>query len=245
MNHSGNDILSNEVCNANVITVRPIPKSRVQLFELERIVEWFLGQPRYIDVKKRGQNEFISFEEVVRFRIWVPNKSVYSWSIYSEEREFEIDPENTALTQDIVIRHGFWDRYADASLLVAQKKSGQGGPEWPNLKLHNTYVANYKAAVLGKYLKALDASVRQGICLKPRGKSKKTEWGDFEVMRLFNWGQVHAIWATPVKKNREIEGVFLEIEKELNNIISQPDLDFVEEMRLEYGYPPDLVKLLE
>lgn len=226
----GNAVRIREVCH---------PTIPLTLVRYEAISDYYTEEPKLISVKPTKVDDFAIFEQVFRLRIWVPNEKTYSWCIYSEEREWMASKESPC---GIIVRHVVWDRKKDLASVKRVKDKREGLlKKWPTITTNNVFLSQGLSSQLIKDLKELDNALTKGILLRRRKRDEgKPEWGDFEIMRLYDWGQVHATWS-PIMTNSHIECYTKNLSRQLELYITGNSAT-VYQMDLDYSYPTEIAK---
>ena len=80
----------------------------------------------------------------------------------------------------------------------------------------------------------MDDLMKCGILLSFRENSKESfKWSDIEVLRKFNWGQIHNTWS-PIVVNTEIETFLKSMDIYLNQLTEKPQ-EKIYQMDLDYS----------
>jgi hypothetical protein len=224
--------------NINTVSLSIIPLAMLQL---ENLADFLTEEPAHIRIKINEKDSYHSFEQVLRIRIWLPNQRTYSWCIYSEEREWSLEEGNAG---GLIIRYADWDRSFDMQKVRNKKKDKQEKKnEWPTLDLLNLYFNPKNSLELLKRLYEVDNCLFNGVKLRKRESSEaKPDWNDLEVMRRFNWGQIHNTWS-PYMVNEEIENIVITLDEELN-LFRKKNPDNIFQMDLDYSFPIEIKKAL-
>ncbi len=227
--------------NAENIKEVCCPTLPLILVRYESISEYYSQEPLLINIRPTELDDFITFEQVLRLRIWVPNEKINSWCIYSKEREWEV---TRKLAKGIIIRHVVWDRKNDMAKAKENIENRQSLlNNWPTIKINNFYITPEISLELANDLKELDKFLVKGIKLRRRKSGEdKPEWGDFEILRLFDWGQVHATWG-PTISNSNIEDYVKNLDKKLELYLSASHVT-IYQMDLDYSYPTEIHKAI-
>lgn len=169
-------------------------------------------EPLQIGVQLYERGELYEFEQVLRIRKWIPNEKLYSWSIYSEGRDFSRSDDSAG---GIVMRLARWDKRYDIESLKTgdEKRREQLLNAVGSLQTENIYLGADQCNTIVQQFSSLDALMNNGCLLTQRSPTDaKPDRSDFEIARRFNWGQVHITWSSQ-KINREIEEQVDRLEK--------------------------------
>jgi|GEM_PF-1672277 len=223
--------------NAQKIDEICSPSLRLALLRYEVIADYYTQEPNRILIKKKEEDKNKAFEQVLRFRIRIPNKSAYSWSLYSENRDWSDEKDNI---NGLIIRYAMWNRHKDMNRVKSSEKSGMLLDNWPDITTKNIYFESDYVSELKKLLIDFDKIIEKGISLDKRNPEERANpgWYDMEVMRLFDWGQVHTTWSQPME-NKEIEGHVRIFENALEQLIAKP-ISEVHQIILDYNILPDI-----
>ena len=231
----GNSQIINDVC---------LPVIPLIMLRYEQISNFYTEEPGFIRIKVTENDDYHLFEQVLRFRIWVPNQETNSWCIYSEDRGW-LNEEGSI--GGLVIRHAVWNRAYDTQKAqeAVERKNERNKflNNWPTLELKNIYLNSKIASELIMFLKEIDKMLFEGIKLKKRREAEECPiWGDLEVMRLFDWGQVKSTWC-PDMVNKDMESYVIKFDKQLKKYIKNIT-GSVYRMDLDYSIPLELLKAL-
>lgn len=166
--------------------------------------------------------------------IWNDMERNCSWSLYSGDRE---NLDNIILRRvlwnskkdgETVKEHLIWDSQNGREVMrkSIEERRKMDMPTEPSITIHNQYIAYPHSDPVLQLVKELDAEIGNGFVLY-ENECERGEWNNLEVMRLYNWGQVHMTWC-PEKTNGRVEqsikkfvsGVNALIEKECEDIFS-------------------------
>ncbi|MDA8226863.1 MAG: hypothetical protein M0T74_04025 [Desulfitobacterium hafniense] len=226
---NGNAEYVNEVC-------RPIP---FEMLRLQSIADFYTEEPPIISIRLKENDKRYDFEQVLRIRIWKPNQQTISWSVYSEDREWDL--EDGQGIGGIVIRRVVWDRAKDTNRIKTLQ--GKLINEWPNLSIQNIYLNPIISTPLVSDIKVLDIILGKGISFEQRNKlGEGHEWDEYEIRRVFDWGSVQAIWH-PFMQNFELQNLINNLIKVLDEYLEK-STEIVFKMDLDYSIPTQLWKML-
>lgn len=217
--------------NANFIVEQKQSECKLTMLKYENTFDFYSEEPSSILIKKENNKEWIA-NAILRIRIWHRKNQSYSWSVYANDRhEFN----------KIVIRKVVWDMDKDIenARVCANKDKKKLLILWPFITTFNKFISACEAANVIEMIKNLDSTIEKGIILY-ENKNPTWEWRDIEVFRLYDWGQVHAIWNTN-KKNEEIEKKVKKLISILNLLIEKTH-DNIYSMSLNYSINPEKYK---
>lgn len=218
--------------NANFIVEQKQLECKLTMLKYENTFDFYSEEPSSILIKKENNNEEWIGTSILRIRIWNRKNQSCSWSVYANDRhEFN----------RIVIRKVVWDMDKDIenAKVYAKKDKKELLILWPFITTFNKFIFTSEAENVIEMIKNFDSTIEKGIILY-ENKNPTWEWRDIEVLRLYDWGQVHAIWNTN-KKNEEIEE---KIKKLISifNLFIEKTYDNVHSMSLNYSINPEEYK---
>lgn len=240
MNFDENNTKPVETGNSKIINEITSSILPLTLLRYESIAEFYTEEPMQIFVKLSENDEVTVLEQVFRLRMWITNTKIFSWSIYCNEREFS----NTD-SSGLVLRHAVWDRWFDTKRMKEASKTDNEKllNSWPSIKLRNIYFSRHNITSLSKLVSKVDSLVSNGIVLKKRkADSSQPVWKDLEIMRRYDWGQVHSTWS-PFMENHTIEKNLFSLCEEFEKQINLGN-DSIYKMSLDYNYPTNDYKSL-
>lgn len=226
--------------NVKFINKLCLPITPLTLLRYEAVSDFYSEEPRNIKLKKFDNDNVLIFEQVLRFRYWIPNEKTFSWIIYSNSREW-INEDGA--TDGLILRHVIWERNVDIKKVREIKKLGKKElvNNWPQLKATNIYINSEIANKLIDILVKGDKIISQGIILKERDStSNRPIWRDMEYRRLFDWGNIQALWSQSME-NVELEKYCFLLNQHLERY-TYKKLEEVYQMDLDFIYPPDSYK---
>lgn len=229
--------------NAQIIEDVCLPIHQLALLRYEAISDFYTEEPQSIDIRIEKDREYVTFEQILRVRTWVPNKKTHSWCVYSEDRELTERDNNTC---GLLIRQVTWDREKDLNKFKnADKETYKKLLEsWPTLKIRNTYLEPQLCNEIEKIIRKFDEILQNGIALEERSNISSTpSWKNMELLRLFDWGKVHTTWS-PSKENKVIESYILLLEKIFSESLDFATDEAIHQVNLDYSCPPIIWKAL-
>jgi len=228
----GNAQVINEVC----LPITPF----LTLLRYEAIANYYSEEPQHIYLKICESDKRCLFEQVFRLRVRIPNQMAYAWIIYSNSREWLNENGDT---KGLIIRNVIWERSVDSEKVKKISKSDKGVllTNWPELQLNNIYLNPQLSTKLIDTLLKGDNIMSRGIVLEERAsEAEQPEWYEIEIRRLFDWGNVQALWS-PDMENKDLERYSFLLNKQLKTYINK-HVDSIYQMDLDYIYPPEKYK---
>jgi len=242
MHDSGFGIMPMETGNMQIINNVCRPIIPLTLLRYEAIADFYTEEPKHINIKINESDRGYMFEQVLRFRVWVPNQITSSWLIYAQNREW-LDEDGK--TEGLLLRHVVWERNLDMEKAKNANKEDRQllMDSWPYVKSVNMFLKPQLCNRLIQFLKAGDSILSKGIKLTERESDERNlKWRDIEINRMFDWGTVHAVWA-PVMENKKVEKYIFKMSEHLRGYIEK-DLDSIYQVDLGFTYPPEAYKSL-
>lgn len=230
----GNAQTINEIC----LPINPA----FTLLRYEAITNFYSEEPQHIYLKLRESDKRCLFEQVFRLRVRIPNQMAYAWIIYSNSREWLNEDGGT---KGLIIRNVIWERSVDSERVKEIAKSNREVllTSWPELQLSNIYLNPQVSTQLIDTLLKGDNILSKGIVLEERAsEAEQPEWYEIEIRRLFDWGNVQALWS-PDMENKDLERFCFNLNEKLKTYINK-DLENVYQMDLDFIYPPNEYKRL-
>lgn len=229
----GNAQKINEICSSMI----PLP-----LLRYSAIADFYTEEPKQIGIRINDSDSGCTFEQVFRFRVWIPNQITYSWLIYAKNREWLSDDNEL---DGLLVRYVAWRRDLD---LEKVKKTHKENKElflnnWPRIETENIFIKPQMCSELIKILRKGDKILSKGITfIERKSTARKPNWRDMEVNRMFDWGTVHAVWC-PFMENKEVERYIINLDKYLKKH-ANIEMDNIYQMNLDFTYPPEMYKQL-
>lgn len=211
--------------NATIITNRAAQGSGFVMTRWEDIFDYFSEEPVSITVKEKENSSEKEYTRILRIRIWNQRKRCISWSVYSEERE-NLDK--------LVIRRVKWDMRKDEEWLTKHVKENRAAAlkRQPTMEICNIFLLSNQSDPISRLIDSLDSEIKYGFSLH-ENSNPTWEWRDMEMLRLYNWGQVHLTWC-PDRKNEEVERKMKELAAGMDYAIEKAD-ENIFEMNLNYS----------
>lgn len=220
--------------NATNINKKSVSESRLIMYRLENIFDFLSGEPNSIIVKERegGSSKIYKCILMVRFWeqvIWDDMKRSCSWSIYSNDRHN---------LNNLILRRVIWDSKKDREFV---KKNIIEHQEMvmemsPSIEICNQYIACPQSDHIIQLVFDLDAEIENGFVLQ-ENNTEMGQWRDLELLRLYDWGQVHMTWCTE-KKNECVEQCIKKLVSDLNTYAKQENANIFS-MCLNYSATPE------
>ncbi|BFL12317.1 hypothetical protein LIZ64_08850 [[Clostridium] hylemonae] len=195
--------------NCDKLIERQLQITTLPMIRYESVFDFYAEEPHSITVQKESIIE--SYEPIIRFRKWNVQNESFSWSIYSTNRE-KLD--------NIVIRKVVWNIKKDKEFAQRNIKERRQDVllKWPSITTHNIFIPSRYSKEIIEKVDQLDNTIRHGILLS-KNNDPNWEWRDFEIKRLYDWGQIHNTWSTNMK-NQDVENNIVDLEMVLNTYIT-------------------------
>lgn len=218
--------------NADIITEQSKPSIKLVMLRYEDMFDFYSEEPFSIDIKTDEKSDISVYEQILRIRMWNRNNQSYSWCIYANDRhEFN----------SIIIRKVTWDMENDKSNIKKYTKSEKEKllSSWATIVTLNRYLDSSDSNEIIKMIKGLDLLIENGIMLYENA-NPTWEWRDLELLRLYDWGQIHNTWSTH-RKNEDVENNINVFTSTLENFIelTKNNIYF---MGLNYSIHPEKYK---
>lgn len=122
--------------------------------------------------------------------------------------------------EPIVIRKVVWNIKKDKEFAQRNIKDRRQDVllKWPSITTHNIFIPSRYSKEIIEKVDQLDNTIRHGILLS-KNNDPNWEWRDFEIKRLYDWGQIHNTWSTNMK-NQDVENNIVDLEMVLNAYIT-------------------------
>lgn len=215
--------------NATVISEKVVSKTKLVMKRFENMFDYFSEEPVSIMAKEKENSAEYEYTCILRIRIWNNREQSYSWSIYSRDRE-ELN--------SLIIRKVTWDLDKDMKYVKKNIKENRDLvlSEFPSIAICNKYILSSQSNQVIRRIESLDEVIGKGFLLS-NNKNPKWEWRDLEVLRLYDWGQIHITWCTE-KKNEKVEEKIEKLIMELNTVIEKCD-ENITSMTINYDSIPE------
>ena len=234
------DLKPTNIGNAKTVNEICSPILQLSMLRFEAIFDFYSEEPSSINVQLNQGEQKHKLEQILRIRKWGNNAKSYSWSIYSQQREWNENATNDfGIDNNLIVRQVIWDMKVDAD------KSKNCSPIanqhlidlWPSIYTKNFYIDSKESSELINQISDFDKLMEHGISLNSNN-SPSWNWKDLEVMRLFDWGQIHTTWS-PIKGNVDIEKKIDEFDEYL--IIGRSTCE-IHSLDLDYSINPEMFK---
>lgn len=220
------------VGNAEVITERGLTPSKLFMIKYECIFDFFSEEPISITAKKKRESKRKNFSEMFRIRKWKIDECV-SWSLYSEERE-KLD--------SVILRKVIWYKKSDKDKYMVAVKQKQDYDQYlnsfPSIKCINIFLSGSQIKELRKNIKKIDKMITKGIKINQKLKNKI--WDDTEILRLYDWGQIHLTWGyykITKELDEEVEKLLILFDEIIKN-----NYKTIHSMSMNYSIPLKVYK---
>ena len=216
--------------NAEITVETKVPESKLVMRKFENIFDFFSEEPASIVIEEKKGNLEDSYTCILRIRIWNAEKKSYSWSIYSQNRN---------KLSGLVVRKTMWNMKQDSDFAMSKIKENRDEvlSSCPSITIYNKYIPPLFSNDIAQLISSLDTEIGSGFILT-KNQSPNWKWGDLEILRLYDWGQIHFTWS-PNRKNEQVE-------KMLKSLILKLEADMDEysnkifKMKFNYSILPEL-----
>ncbi len=229
----------NNYGNGN-IKEKQISPMKILMFRYESEFEYYVEEPKYISVVKKPEENSQNMELILRITLWNYQKEGVAWSIYADEREEY---------SKIVLRKIVWDVSESENRIKTMRDMRENYKEYrrklllssPDIATYNYYTEGIPVQRLKEELEPFDNILQNGIILSPQ-KNIAANWSNIDVLRKYEWGQLHYTWS-PEVQCKELEDIILSLIKKLDTIMEEIN-QRVESICLHYNLTPDTYKEL-
>ncbi len=196
--------------NANKIFENIAVPSKLAMIKYEHIFDYYAEEPEAFIIRIDEYSESIVLSRICRIRYWGKLGKCCSWSIYSDSRQ-ELN--------NVLVRKVIWNMDQDKTVLkkLVRDDREKALSTGPSLDIYNMYIPELLTLRFIKLIKDFDTKIENGIILK-ENPHPIWPWRDLEVLRLFDWGQIHLTWA-PNKSNEIIEDCLLDFTLAIDNLL--------------------------
>jgi hypothetical protein len=229
----GNARTINEICS---------PVIKLSMTRFEAIFDFYSEEPYLVNVHINPNEDSYKLEQILRIRRWGVNNESYSWCIFSQKREWQEDANSEKDSfKGLIIRKVVWDMNTDIERIRNRSSDTRQNlnESWPSIYTNNIYLNHQETTELINRISELDKMIESGIILNSN-KNPVWSWKDFEVRRLFDWGQIHSTWS-PIKQNSVIETKINELDEYFNTVITKSYSE-INAIDLDYSINPDMYK---
>ena len=208
-----------------------LPCSLVMI-KYEELFDYYAEEPYSLTVQKKAGCKNEKFYCVFRVRTWNDKNGSNAWTIYSKGRKN---------FNNIILRKVHWDMEEDKKYAKEHIKDErtQVLRAWPRI---STYHKNYKKKntdKLRKTMQKLDEIMENGFLLHETDKAGE-QWREIEILRHYDWGQVHVTWDTSMRNKAVIKRT-LKLIREIEYLLEK-HMDDVYYMGLNYSITPETYK---
>ncbi|MBD5466352.1 MAG: hypothetical protein HDR22_11190 [Lachnospiraceae bacterium] len=221
-----------DIGNAAIITNKIAIGTNFLMGRLENIFDFFSEEPFTIMVKEEENSIEEEYTCILRIRFWNRMQKSSSWSIYSKDREN---------LNNIIIRRVIWDLNKDKEIAKngIRENRAEALESWPSIAICNKYIFSPWSNHVIDLINGLDLEIKNGLILY-ENSNQTWEWRDLEMLRLYDWGQVHLTWCTD-RKNEDLEKRIKELIVGLDFTIERINEDIFS-MTLNYSVNPEEYK---
>lgn len=237
-----------EISNTENFNRKALPESKITMVRLEDTFNFLSEGPTLITVKEKEESKAKVYICILRVRfwqqaIWEHMQRSCSWSIYSSNRE-KLDNIilhrvvwDTKKDEEIIKKNIVWDLKKGEEILKKNIEAHQKMDMLlPSIDICDQYIASSQAAPIIQLVHDLDTEIGNGFILY-QNDVERGEWNDLELLRLYDWGQVHMTWC-PEKKNECVEQSIKKLVSGLNTYIEQENTN-IYSMCLNYNETPE------
>ncbi len=238
-----------EIGNAQNFNKKATSESKITMIRLEDMFHFLTEELTSITVKEKEDSTAKEYICILRVRfwqqtIWEHMKRTFCWSIYSRNRE-KMDSIvlrrvvwDTKKDEEIVKKNVIWDLKKGKEIVKKNMEEHQkmDMAMLPSIDVRDQYIAYPQSDPIIQLVQDLDTQIGNGFMLYPND-AKRGEWNDLELLRLYDWGQVHMTWC-PEKKNKCVEQSIKKLVSGLNPYIEQENPN-IYSMSLNYNETPE------
>ncbi|HHY30005.1 MAG TPA: hypothetical protein GX520_04830 [Syntrophaceticus sp.] len=220
--------------NASIIKEVCYPY-KIPMYVYQAIVNFCSEQLAYIHVKRTEYEDKVYCEPIYRFMVDISNGDLRYYTIFSNQRE--------QFTEKacFIVRKLLWQKSKDIDRLKQFPEHRQEALlSWPTIKAKNVVMFYSDALNIIRLLQQTDELTKYGIVLNERGSHNKPYWRDIELMRRFDWGEIHCCWGASMQNTKVEQHIYSSMEildKELIKIFKK-----VYKIELDYIFPIDEFK---
>lgn len=220
--------------NATIFESREILlKNQPLLLKYEDIVDFFTEEPNNVLIIREGEEEQ-EYEQIMRIRFWIPNKKIFSWILYGNDRNLK-----EASASGFVLRHVVWDRESDI-IRIRNEGREKSLKSLPKVYSNTVYISEGNSKELIKTLEKEKYFFLNGVKLHKRKNDQEIIWRDLEYYRVFDWGSVNLVFSME-RENEFLEKYIFEC-NEIFEYFMETEKKKVEKMVLQYNYIPEFIK---
>ena len=220
--------------NAKLIDEVELLPTKICLLKYENTFDYYASEPSYFTIQEDEESNIGQYIQILHICIWKTKEQSCSWRVYAEDRD---------KIQNIVIRKVVWEKDKDIedSKKFIRTERDAVLSSWPSIFTYNYYVKYCEAKPFIQLLRSLDCQIENGIHLENSSVST-WKWKDLELLRRYDWGQVHTTWC-PCKSNREVEKIVNNIIVEMDKLIKESNTS-IYSIKLNYYIIPEKYKNL-
>lgn len=213
-----------ELGNATNITSTTEKENLSLMEKLKETFNFLSEEPLTISIKKEESSKEELFARILRIRVWGLKNKNFSWNVYSKDRE---------LVHDLIVRRVVWNFDKDAKMLKKNRDENQIvlSEHFPSADIRNIYIPSTQTKKVIRLINQLDAEIGEGFILKKKRRTKG-KWSESEILRLYDWGQIHCRWGAD-RKNKDVHKKIEKLVLELDKIMEKSGVN-IYEMILNY-----------
>lgn len=213
-------------CNLSNCKTEVIALPSIAMYRFETIFDTLAEEPNTMTLTEKVNGHSSLLESIFRMRVWRQKGITRSWSIYADDRE---------IPKHIILRSVVWDMDKDMMDITEAVNRELVLNSWPDVEIKNIYLCGESRRNILSALQRLDLFISNGITFVEAEKPL-WKWRDLELVRKYDWGQVHATW-NPTRRNDIVENQM----QFLSNLLADSELEVgqLEEYALKLNYRAD------
>ena len=214
------------------------PTAPFIMLRYSALADFYTEEPRYI-LARYSNNIDLSFEQILRIRLWIPNRRTSSWLIYATSRDVT---DTNSLSNGIFLRHILWDKRQDITLIRSKRDINSTENQYPRMMAETLHILPSDHITLIEKMIALDKTIKSGISLEEKEAALNIPWSDMEVYRMYDAGY----WGVNFSLNQRN----LCLEKKVQELIAYLHRtkrtsrysENIKSIQLNYSYPIESYK---
>lgn len=224
-----NDLSLIDKGNMRDIYNKTVSATKIPMKRYENFFDYISEEPISISVKISAREKEIICIPILRIRRWNNEGKCIAWIIYADERENY---------KNIILRKVVWNMEKDKKYMrkYIKERREEILKAWPTLYTENKYLWNLELLQLKDTLINLDEIIKNGFTFHDR-ENVIFKWSDMELLRLYDWGQIHNTWCS-IKCNESVELAIDVLINKIEDILEQ-QTDDIDSMCMNYGILPE------
>lgn len=198
----------------------------IAMFRFETIFDTLSEEPNTMSLTEKTSGSSVLLESIFRLRIWRRKGFTISLSLYADDKE---------APGHMVLRSVSWDMDRDIRDIVSAESRAQILNSWPELEIKNRILQRKDRERVFSAMQKLDSLISGGITFAETD-NPQFNWRDKELMRRYDWGQLHAVW-NPTRRNASLENMIGLLSELLSDI--EIGAGSAEEYELKLNYRAD------